>query len=151
MAETVHLFLKIAGAAIAGDSTQHSLGREGSIECFSFVDELARDERGTPSSLVRITKALDRSSPRLAEGFLDRAPVSGVFRFYRPNPSGDGTTQHYFSVAVEGQIAGLVRTSPDVHAPATAASPAFEAVTFTVAKITWTYEDGGVSAMGRFK
>ena len=33
MAETVHLYLKANGADVKGESTQHSLGRENSIEC----------------------------------------------------------------------------------------------------------------------
>lgn len=38
MAETVHLYLKANGADINGESTQTSLGREGSIECLFFED-----------------------------------------------------------------------------------------------------------------
>lgn len=36
MAETVHLYLKANGTDIKGESTQVSLGREGSIECVYY-------------------------------------------------------------------------------------------------------------------
>ena len=40
-------------------------------------------------------------------------------KFYRPNPAGDGTTEHFFTVEIgEGRLASIKRVSPDVIDPA---------------------------------
>ena len=40
MAETIHLTLKANGNVIAGESSQHDLGREKTIECLEFKDRV---------------------------------------------------------------------------------------------------------------
>ena len=71
MAETVHLYLKANGQAINGDSTQHSLGRENSIECIFYEQKvLTAREAGSGMATGRrqyepivIRKRIDKSKP----------------------------------------------------------------------------------------
>jgi type VI secretion system secreted protein Hcp len=154
MAETVHLYLKANGADVKGESTQTSLGREGSIECLSFSDKVrTARERGSGQATgrrtyepVTVTKRIDKSSPLLAKALCNNEVIEGIFKFFRPNPAGDGTTQHFFTVEIkEGRVAAVDRFSPDVSDPASATMPPTETVSFVFHNITWTYEDGGVT------
>ncbi|MFH1143579.1 MAG: type VI secretion system tube protein TssD [Candidatus Eisenbacteria bacterium] len=153
MANTVHLFLKSAGTAVEGDSTILSMGREGSIECLSFEDSV-RTARERSSGMasgertyepVRIVKRIDRSSPLLAKALCNNEVIEGLFKFYRPSPTGDGTTEQFFTVEIKkGRIASITRVSPDTIDPASASSPPTEEVTFVFGYIRWCYEPGGV-------
>lgn len=151
-AETVHLFLKSNGVAIQGDSTKTSLGRENSIECLYFRDAVrtARDAgsgmatgRRTYEPIV-FRKRIDKSTPLLAKALCNNEVIEGVFRFYRPNPSGQ--TEMFFTIELKGgRVAGIQRTSPDTIQPASASEPPTEEVSFVFHTITWTYTNGGVS------
>lgn len=152
MAETVHLYLKSNGEDIKGESTQTSLDREGTIECLSFVDSVrtAREKgsglatgRRTYEPIV-IRKRIDASSPLLARSLCNNEVVEGVFKFFRPAPSGDGTTEHFFTVEfAEGRLASLRRVSPDTIDPASATEPPTEECSIVFHNITWTYEPSG--------
>lgn len=153
MAMTVHLFLEANGTKIDGDSTITSMGREDSIECLSFTDSV-RTAREAATGMatgertyepIRITKRIDKSSPLLAKALTNNEAVEGEFKFYRPNPTGDGTTEHFFTIEIkEGRISGITRVSPDVIDPASANEPATEEVSFVFGYIRWTYEPDGV-------
>jgi len=155
MAETVHLFLKANGTAIAGQSTQTSLGRADSIECVYFEHEIdtARDTangmatgRRTYQPLV-VRKRIDKSSPLIAKALTTNQVVDGTFKFYRPNPAGDGTTQQFYSVDIKGgRIAGIKQYVPDVTVDENGAEHPLEEISFTFATIVWTWVDGGISA-----
>ena len=153
MAQSVHLFLKAAGNDVHGESTITSLDRENSIECLSFVDAV-RTAREASSGMatgdrtyepLTVEKRIDKSSPLLAKALCNNELIEGTFRFYRPSPAGDGTTQQFFTVVIEeARVASIARRSPNVIDPASAAAPPLEEVSFVFGKITWTYEDGGV-------
>lgn len=153
MAETVHLFLKANGSDIKGESTQTSLGREGSIECISYIDSVIT-ARETGSGLatgrrqyepITIRKRIDKSSPLLFKTLTENQAIEGEFKFFRPNPTGDGTTEQYFTVAIkQGRLSSIKRVSPDCLDPASSNSPALEEVTFVFHTISLTYTNGGV-------
>jgi len=154
MAETVHLFMKANGNAVEGDSTQTSLGRENSIECLSFSDAVrTAREKGSGMATGRrsyeplvFRKRIDRSSPLLAKALCNNEVIEGVFRFYRPSPAGDGTTEQFFTVEIaEGRIAHIHRTSPDSIDPASAQEPPTEEVGIVFHTVTWTYEPSGAA------
>jgi type VI secretion system secreted protein Hcp len=153
MAQPTHLYLKLNGEDIKGDSTIMSLGREESIECLYFVDSVrTARERSTGQATgsrtyepILFRKRIDKSSPLLARGLCNNEVAEGVFKFFRPNPAGDGTTQHFFTVAFTGgRVASIKRISPDCIDPASSNEPPSEEVSFVFSEITWTYEDGGV-------
>lgn len=148
MAETVHLFLKASGADVQGESTQTSLGRENSIECLSFVDAVrTAREKGSGMATGRRTyepivfrKRIDKSSPLLAKALCNNEVIEGTWKFFRPNPAGDGTTEEFFNVTVkEARIASIRRVSPDTIDPASALEPPTEEVGIVFHTIIWNY------------
>ena len=153
MAETVHLVLKANGNIIQGESTQHDLSRDKTIECLVFRDSVrTARELGSRAAVgrrvhepIEIIKRIDSSSPLLAKALCKNEKVEGTFKFYRPSPKGDGTTEQFFTVEIaEGRIAHIKRISPDTIDPASSQEPPTEEVG-VVYTITWTYEDGGVT------
>lgn len=154
MAETVHLFLKINGNDVKGESTQTSLGRENSIECIAY-EQSVNSAREAATNMVtarrqfsplKILKRIDRSSPLLLKALSENSKVEGVFKFYRPNPSGDGTTEQFYSVEIkEGNVSSVKEIVPETIQAATAGEPPQEEITFVFKTITWTYTNGGVT------
>lgn len=153
MAETVHLYLKLNGVTIQGESTQTSLGREDSIECIHFVNEVkTARQAGSGQATGRrqyepilIRKRIDKSSPLLAKGLAQNQVAEGVFKFFRPNPSGDGTTEHFFTIDIkQGRVSYIKLYVEDVLDPDTSTRPPLEEVSFVFHTIKWTYEPGGV-------
>ena len=154
MAETVHLYLKANGEDIQGESTQTSLGREDSIECLYFEDSVrTAREKGSGMATGRrtyepivIRKRIDKSSPLLARALCNNEVIAGTFKFFRPNPAGDGTTEQFFTVEIaEGRVGSIKRVSPDTIDPASSMDPPMEEVSFVFHNITWTYEATGAS------
>jgi type VI secretion system secreted protein Hcp len=95
---------------------------------------------------VRIVKRIDKSSPLIAKALCDNEQIEATFKFFRPSPTGDGTTEQFFTVEIEeARVASVTRVSPDVIDPASANAPPTEEVTFVFGKITWTYMEGGIS------
>jgi type VI secretion system secreted protein Hcp len=72
--------------------------------------------------------------------------IEGVFKFFRPNPAGDGTTEQFFTVEIaEGRVSFVRRVSPDTIDPASATAPPMEEIGFVFHNITWTFEPSGAS------
>ena len=153
MAMTVHLTLVANGTNIDGESTITSMERENTIECLSFEDSV-RTAREASTGMasgertyepLKITKRIDSSSPLLAKALCNNETIEGTFKFYRPNPAGDGTTEQFFTVVIEqARVSSISRVSPNVIDPASANSPPIEEVSFVFGKITWTYESMGI-------
>jgi type VI secretion system secreted protein Hcp len=154
MAETVHLYLKANGTDIKGDSSQTSLGREGSIECLYFEHEVGTArEAGSGLATGRrqykpivIRKRIDKSTPLLAKALCDNEKVEGTFKFFRPNPTGDGTTEQFYTISFKnGRLASFKQISPDSSQPALSTMPELEEVSIIFHTIDWTYTDGGIT------
>jgi len=153
MAETVHLNLKANGADIQGESTQTSLGRENSIECLYFESAvITAREAGSGMATGRrqykplmIRKRIDKSSPLIAKALCKNEVIDGVFKFFRPNPTGDGTTEQFYTVTIKkGRIASITQVSPDSFDPALSNRPEMEQVEFVFHTISWVYTNGGI-------
>ena len=144
---SAHLFLKLNGADIEGESPVTSLGREDSIQLLDF-DSLVETARDTASGLstgrrtyepLTMTKEVDKSTPLLYKGLTQNQIAEGIIKFYRPSTSGDGTTEQFFTIEFDqGRISSL-RTSMnedgEIH----------DEIAFVFQTITWTYEDGGIT------
>lgn len=154
MAETVHLYLKANGADIQGESTQISLGRENSIECVYFQSSV-RTAREAGSGMatgrrsydpIIIRKRIDKSTPLIAKALCNNEVIEAEFKFFRPNPTGDGTTEQFYTVGFkQGRVASFKSVSPDVLDPVSTNAPPLEEVGFVFHTINWTYTNGGVS------
>jgi len=154
MAETVHLYLKSNNADVQGESTQTSLNRANSIECLYYM-QAVKTARETGSGLatgrrqydpLMIRKRIDKASPLLQKSLTTNAVIGGVFKFFRPNPVGDGTTEQFYTVEIKlGRIASINQWVDDTFDPALANRPPLEEVTFVFHTISWTYTNGGVT------
>lgn len=154
MAETVHLYLKANGSDIQGEPTQTSLGRENSIECLYF-EQGVRTAREAGSGLATgrrqyepllIRKRIDKSSPLISKALCENQVIEGIFKFFRPNPTGDGTTEQFFTINIKkGRIASQRLWVPDTIVPASSTEPPLEEVTFVFHTIDWTYTNGGIT------
>ena len=153
MAQSVALTLKANGEDIKGDSTVTSMGREDTIECLYFEDSVrTARERSTGMASgrrtfepIRIMKRIDKSSPLLARALCNNETCEGEFKFFRPSPKGDGTTEHFYTVAIsDARIASIKRVSPDTIDPASSNLPPTEEITFVFHTIRWVYEPGGI-------
>lgn len=152
MAQSVHLWLEIDGRHVEGEFRRSGPGREGSIECFSFYYEVAvpavvseaSDRFVQPTELrlhepVRFHKRINKSTPPLLKALRLQEPVTKAeFRFFRRDPTGTRSDQHYFTVELQG---GFVRQVKQVSEEATMAgrsdAQAIEEVSLTFEEITW--------------
>ena len=153
-AETVHLYLKANGVSIQGEPTQTSLGRENSIECVQFTHEVATPvETGSGLAMGRrvyqpivIRKRIDKSSPLLMKALALNQTLEAEFRFFRPNPIGDGTTEQFFTIRLsKARIVGVKLFLPNCLDPAASNYPPQEDVSIAFQGISWTYTNGNVT------
>jgi type VI secretion system secreted protein Hcp len=154
MAETVHLYLKANNADIQGESTQTSLGRENSIECL-YYDQAVSTAREAGSGMatgrrryepIMIRKRIDKSTPLIYKAMAENQKIDGVFKWYRPNPTGDGTTEQFYTVEIKnGRISSVRNYSPDCIDPVSSNMPPLEEVHFVFHTISWTYTNGGIT------
>jgi len=153
MAQTVHLLLKANGEDIQGESSQTSEGRENSIECTYFEAETdtSREVQSGLSTGRRqhkplvIRKSIDKSTPLLAKALTKSSKIEGEFKFFRPNPSGDGTTQHFYTVKISNGRVSSQKMMNEWSRPGDPhALPPQEEVQFVFQTINWRYEPGGV-------
>jgi len=152
MAETVHLVLKHQGKQIEGESTQHAVGREKTIECLSYQHRVhTAREAGSAMATGRrqheelvFTKRIDKSSPLLMKALTENQALEAEFKFFRPNPSGDGTTEQFYTVALkDARISAIKQHSPDALVPTAHASPPVEDIHIVFHSINWTYNPNG--------
>lgn len=153
MADTIALTLTANGSDIDGDSTVTSMGRADTIEVLSFEQTIKTayeraSLRATGRRIyvpLRFTKRIDRSSPLLRQALLQNQEVAGSFRWFRNNASGDGTTEHFFTLAFTGgRITQATLRLPDTLDPASTNLPPLEDIELVFNGVTWTYEPGGV-------
>jgi type VI secretion system secreted protein Hcp len=159
MAETIHWELKANGNLIRGESTQHDLGREGTIECVAFRDRVrTARELGSRAAVgrrvhepIEVVKRIDASTPLLAKALCRNEVIEGVLRFYRPSPRGDGSTEQFFTVEISGgRIDAIERSSPNAIDPAESKSPPLETVRVVYHTIRWVYEPNGSEYVDRW-
>ena len=155
----IALFLTANGVTIQGDSTQAMT--EDAIECVSFLSSVSAATRtGTGMATGRrthegisIRKAIDRATPLLAKALCNNEMIEATFRFFRPNPIGDGTTEQFFTVEIDkARLTSIQLVSPDGYSnhDAPAAVGPFEDVQIVYNEITWRYEPTGVEHTDSF-
>jgi len=152
MAESVHAVVKHNGTQIEGESTQTTLGREKSIECIAFEQHVkTAREAGSAMATGRrqhgpivIRKRLDKSSPLLMKALCDNQALTAEFKFFRPNPNGDGTTEQFYTISLDNaRVAEIKAWVPDTIAPAAHATPPQEEVHFVFHTVNWTFNPNG--------
>ena len=153
MAEAIALFLKLNGNDIQGENSQTSLGRANSIEVlsWSWSGEAPLATSGGASGRrvmgeVKFVQRIDKSTPLLFKGFTNNEVAQGTFKFFRPNPSGDGTTEQYFTFeGFSGRVTSLNLWQPDTLNPTTAQLPHLVQFTMFFSRVIQTYTNGGIT------
>ena len=154
MADTISLRLTgRSDALIPGDNSQTTLERANTIEVLSF-SQASRITFSRATGLatgrrfhdpIVFTKRIDRATPRLREALIRNETVNGAFRWFRPNPSGDGTTEQFFTITFSGgRITGTTALLPNTLDAASAALPPMEEIQMIFNGIVWTHHSGGI-------
>ena len=74
---------------------------------------------------LMIRKRIDKSSPLIAKALTENQVIEGQFKFFRPNPSGDGTTEQFYTVEIkQGRVASIKQINPDTIQPASSTETA---------------------------
>jgi type VI secretion system secreted protein Hcp len=147
-AENVFLFLKSDGAEVHGDSSARSLGRGAAIECVVFEqtvdqnDQAARDLDGRTNPPIKCLKRVDQSSPVLAGALVRHATIDATFRFYRRRAN-DWRLEHFYEIHIaDAKISSIHMIKADK-----AQAVPMEEISFTFAKIGWTFFRDGAPVM----
>ncbi len=144
---TVNLYLNLNGQYVKGESSEKSLGRQDSIEVRYYEQSIAPGQGANKTWSFMIRKRIDRASPLLIQGMLSRAVAKGNLRFYRPNPTGDGTIETFYWVVFEdGLITAVKQVVPETTDPANTSDPPLEEVTIEAGRMQWIITDGGITA-----
>lgn len=133
---------------IPGSVTQK--GREGQIAVYGFTHMyntlpdlktcLAGDVRS--HSPLTIIKEIDRSTTGLMRAWMDREPLSVIFRLWRPTAV--GAEEQYFTITLEGAlISGIHQESFNNKDSALTSFPTMERISFTYEKITESWNPLG--------
>jgi type VI secretion system secreted protein Hcp len=138
--------------AILGSVTQK--GREGSIQVIAAMHEIVspRDPAsGRPTGKrvhkpFVVTKVLDRSSPLLYSVLCHNENIKSFeLQFYTPDKTGI-ERQHYTVRLENANISSIIFRMPNTRSKFAAQLPEREEVSFTYQKITWTWNEGGITA-----
>lgn len=154
MAETVHLYLKANSKDIKGESSQESLGRKDSIEIVSY-DQGVKTAREAGTGMMtgrrqydplKITTRIGKHSPLIMKALTQNERIDAVFKFFRPNPTGDGTTEQFFTVEIKnGNVASVRDEVLNTLDPELVHRPPLQEITFVFQDISWTYSNGGIT------
>jgi len=128
-------------------------GREDTVVLFELEHniEQPRDKhtgRATGKRVhnpVMILKELDKCSPLVAQALSTNELLTVTFEWYRPNPTGDGTEEHFYSIRLEGaNLISYTGALPNTLGTATGSFPPLETLKFAYRKIVTTYETDGI-------
>jgi len=156
----LNAYLKLKGqkqGEIKGSVTQK--GREGKIAVIAVSHEVVspRDAAsGLPTGKRMhkpfvITKELDKSSPLLYNALVNNENIpEWELQFWAPQlkaTTGTGTEQQHYTVKLlNANIASIDFRMPNNKHPDLMKFAEYEEVAFTYQKITWTWNDGGITA-----
>lgn len=153
----LNAYLKIKGektGEIKGSVTQK--GRENTIMVVAYAHEMysPRDAAsGLPTGKrmhkpLTITKEIDKSSPLIYNALVNNERLTEFeLRFWRPSPKGTGAEQQFFTIKLtNANVSQVYEYMLDNKIAENMKFPPMEMVSFTYQKITWTYEDGGITA-----
>ncbi len=90
-------------------------------------------------------KRIDRATPLLAQALAENRKLEAVFKFYRPSPAGDGTTEQFFSIELKNAFIQSAALSAHVGTNSLAVDHPMEEISFVYGDVEWTYADGGIS------
>ena len=162
MAETIHLKLKLEKQGdIKGDSSQESLDRKDTIECIYYEHSVTTAREANTNvmsgrrqhSPILIRKHFDKATPLIMQALTTNEKVKeAAFKFYRPNPKGDGTTEQFYTITIKnGNVASVKQISPDTKSEGDVHNQPVEEIEFVFQDIEWRHETGKTSAADSWK
>ena len=93
----------------------------------------------------KFRKPLDAATPLIARAAMEGHRLTATVRYGRPNPTGDGTVERYFTVRMTGaRVVKQTVLLPDVNNQALASDPMWEDVELVYDELFWRHEDGGI-------
>jgi type VI secretion system secreted protein Hcp len=146
MAENAHLYLKINNADVKGDSTQVA---DGSIEISSIswavstpIDWATGAASGRRDyAAISITKRIDKATPLIFKAITTNQIVEGKIKFFRPHPTGDATTENYYTLEFKaGRIESISQSVGGGDIP-------MESIGFAFRAFTMTYDTKGATGI----
>jgi type VI secretion system secreted protein Hcp len=140
---------------VTGQSTGEITGEGpgGSIEGLAFQHEIVspRDAAsGLPTGRRQhkpftIVKPIDKSTPLLHKLLTNTENAQVTLQFYRKSPE-TGETQKYYTITLTNASVSSIRDwKPNTRDLSAVRAGDLQEISFTYQKITWTYEDGGVT------
>jgi type VI secretion system secreted protein Hcp len=139
----------VASSQLSGpiDGEARAAGREGWIPVLGWFHGIERpldassgattgEPKHTP---IVIRKRIDHASPLISKALADNDQFDEwILRVYRETDAGQ--EQHYYSITLQNaRVAGVHTTTESTH-------EVREEVSFSYQKITWTFEEGGITA-----
>ena len=145
-------YLYLSGAKsgeIKGSVTQK--GRENSIAVIAVDHEIKNDSSGKKHTVFTITKELDRSSPLLYQALATNEVLKGFrLQFWTPQiKAGTGVgseVQHYTVTLNNSRIVDIKFKMANIKNPELQKYTEYEEVSFVYESISWTWNDGGITA-----
>jgi type VI secretion system secreted protein Hcp len=148
----IYLYLEIDGNIIEGESAVSSLGRDKTIPIHSLKQEVYNPQDSSTGQYsssrvykpIVFTKDIDQTSPLLAKAFTNNETVDKAhFKFYRPDQSGSGAEEHFYSITLEA--ASIVALTTFISFSDSGDAYHLEEVSIYFQDITWTYEVSGAT------
>lgn len=152
-----NIFLTLSGTktgAIQGDSVRS--GRENTIEVEYLQQKVKTPiDPSTGASTGRrqyepfvIRKRVERSTPLLLNALITNETLTGSFKFYKVDQK-TGTEVNFYTIELKNaRVISHNEYSPQANdsGAGSSAVPSMEEVAFVFQTITWTIEDGGITA-----
>ncbi len=152
MASPVHMTVEGISQGLITEAACTMTGREDTELIYSLehVVEAPRDPhtgRSTGKRVHRpvvIVKEIGLTSPLFFKALVTNELLTVSFQWYRPNPSGDGTDEQFYTVKLErANLVNFKNLLAHTHAAQGEHTPPLEELQFSYEKITVTYEPGG--------
>ena len=133
----------------ANDQEIEGARADGTTECLDFRYTKRREigKRGLPGGyphvLLQLNKRIDKISPLLAKALENAEHVEGKFEFRRPDPTGDGTVEHFLTIEFKkARVVGVLLESKSAFGSTTSEAP-FEGIQIVAGEVTCRWEPTG--------
>lgn len=142
--------VRIVGATqgdIQGDNPASSLGRENTIQGLEYhhLVTVPTGSGATKHETIILTKPYDRATVKLWRAMDQRELLQVEFWHFRPDPSGAGTTERYYTVRLSNaRVVGIEQITPNTLDATLSQWPSIERVRFEYQTMTVTWEPSGL-------
>lgn len=132
---------------IQGDNPVSSLGRENTIQGFEYhhLVTIPPGTNTTKHETIILTKPYDRATVKLWTALDQRELLQVEFWHVRPDPSGAGTTERYYTVRLSNaRVVGIEQITPNTLDATLSQWPSIERIRFEYQTMTVTWEPSGL-------